>query len=124
MSIMYAKYSKEDIEYLIKEKFKYACEDSYVKGYISTNSALETILYFAFVEEGWNEKLNCPATNFTNNEYYGFRYHIYNSIKQEVIYNPLTKNQALEKCMLILKRMENQKIIEFSKSKKAIKYIG
>lgn len=118
-------YTKEDIEEQIKYKLKVASEDSiYTNGYMSKTLALESILFFAFVEEGWNETLDCPATNFTNSEHYGIRYHLYSPSKHDVVYNPLKKDDALAICEKILNSMVEKKLVVFSKSGKGVKYIG
>lgn len=117
-------YTKKDIEEQITYKFKCATEDCpYTKGYFSKTLALEIILDFAFCSEGWNEKLDCPATNFTNSEFYGIRYHLYAPSKHDVIYNPLKKEEALVICEKILNGMVKCNVVIISKSGKGVKYI-
>lgn len=125
MSYSICRYTKEFLEDSIKNMIKVHSENSDLTGgYMSKTTALETILYFAFCEEAWNEKNDCPATNFTIAENYGFRYHLYSPEKRDVIYNPLKKEDALVICEKILNNMVKKNLIVFSKSGKGVKYIG
>lgn len=118
-------YTKEDIEYQIK--YTLECKSEFcteTKGYMSKVEALEIILDLAFCSEAWNNTLNCPATSFTTSEHFGIRYHLYSPTKHDVIYNPLTKEEALVICEKILDSMVDKQLVVISKSGKGVKYIG
>ena len=124
MSYQICRYTREALERELSRALRVKCEESLVVGWISRQTALETIRYYALISEGWNEKLNRPATNYTPTDQLGVRYHIYSVEKQDIIYNPLTKEEALAICEKILNSMVKKGLVTISKSGKGVKYIG
>ena len=121
MSYQICRYTKEQLRNNIKRMLKVHCEESLITGWLPKTVALETILYYQFCSEGWNEKNNCPSTNYTDEEFYGIRYHFYSASNMDVIYNPMKKEEALTICEKILNNMAEQNLVIFSQSGKAIK---
>ena len=116
-------FSRESIESQINEMLKIHSQNA-EHGYISTVSAIETVISYLFVEEAWNTKNDCPATKFTSFENYGFRYH-YNNLKTlKTEENVVTRETAEAICLKVLQNMAKANIIIFSKSGKGVKYIN
>ena len=113
--------SKEDIENQIKNAFKARMG---TKGYFSKAEALDVILFFAFCNTPWDEMYDCPARRYTIGGVIGIRYHLYSPTNNDIIYNPLKKEDALLLCEKVLNNMVNKKIVIISKSGKGVKYIN
>lgn len=123
MSYQICRYTKDQLRENIKRMLKVHCEESSF-GWIPKTCAIDTILYYQFCSEGWNEENNCPSTNYTDKKHYGIRYHFYSASKMDVIYKPLKKDEAIVICEKILNNMVEQNLVTFSKSGKCVKYIG
>ena len=113
--------SKEDIENQIKNAFKVRAG---IKGHFSKAEALDTILFFAFCNTPWNEMYDCPARRYTIGGVIGVRYYLNSPGNNDVVYNPLTKEEALLLCEKILNNMANKNIVTISELGEEVKYIG